>query len=86
MRTAYYDPRRTQQEYLKLYDPTKPYYRVAWDSYDDDYMTISASDIHDALGGSVSGSYRDENVIDSHRMNRAFGVSDSFWLPGNLIP
>ena len=85
MRTAYYDPRRSMSEYLKLYDPTKPYYRVNWDDYDDNYMTVTTSQIHQAPDGNFSGSYRDENVYDSHRMNRAYGISDSFWLPGNML-
>ena len=85
MRTAYYDPRLSTKEYLKLYDPTRAYYRVNWDDYDDNYMTVNVNQIHDALDGNFSGSYRDENVLNCHRMNRAYGLSDSFWLPGNTL-
>ena len=71
--TAYYDPRRNVREKLKLFTPSIPFYR------------LKGSTVHAAFDGAVSGSYSEENVLDSHIIGEAYGTADSFWLPGNNI-
>ena len=71
--TAYYDPRRNTREKLKLYTPSIPFYR------------LTGNTAHAAFDGSVSGSYKEEDIVNSHKMGQAYGTADSFWLPGNQI-
>lgn len=72
--TAYYDPRRNIRDRMKLFTPVIPYYRVR------------GTTVHAAFDGAVTGSYKEENIVGSHKMGDAYGVTDSFWLPENQIP
>ena len=71
--TAYYDPRRNTRERLKLFTPSVPFYR------------LKGNTVHAAFDGAVTGSYADEDIVNSHKFGDAYGVADSFWLPGNQI-
>ena len=71
--TAYYDPRRNMRERLKLFTPSIPFYRRR------------DNNVYGAFDGAVSGSYTDEDIVDTHQMGFAYGNADSFWLPGNQI-
>lgn len=71
--TAYYDPRRSIRDKMKLFTPVIPFYR------------LGGNTVHGAFDGSFSGSYQEENITTSHIMGQAYGDADSFWLPGNQI-
>ena len=71
--TAYYDPRRNTREKLKLYTPSIPFYR------------LKGNTVHEAFDGSVSGSYKEEDIVNSSKMWQAYGKADSFWLPENQL-
>lgn len=71
--TAYYDPRRNVRERLKLYTPSIPFYRR------------KGNTVHEAFDGPVTGSYKEEDIVNTHMMWQAIGKADSFWLPDNQI-
>ncbi len=71
--TAYYDPRRNTRERLKLYTPAIPFYR------------LKGNTVYEAFGNAVTGSYKEEDIVNSSKMWQAYGKADSFWLPGNQI-
>lgn len=71
--TAYYDPRRNIREKMKLYTPSIPYYR------------LKGNTVYAAFDGAVTGTYTEEDIVNTHKMGQAYGNSDSFWLPGNQI-
>lgn len=72
--TPYYDPRRSTLEKLKLYFVSIPFYRK-----------LSSGVIKAADGGSITGSYTDEDIVGAHDFGHAIGGTDSFWVPGNQI-
>lgn len=71
--TAYFDPRLNIRQKLKFFTPSIPFYR------------LKGNTVHAAFDGSVTGSYKEEDIVNSHKMNEAYGNADSFTLPGNLI-
>ena len=86
--TAYYDPRRiTGYNYFKLYAADTPFYRAQRSDYQDE--TASNKYVESASGESTGvklGYYTPEYSNGaSHIFGRAYGLSDSYWLPGNLI-
>lgn len=72
--TPYFDPRRSTLEQLKLYVVKIPFFRKQGN-------IVKAAD-----GGSFTGTYEDEDIVNTHEFGHAIGKEDSFWLSGNLLP